>query len=303
MSICQGLPCSIDEDYSCLLRPKLDDFPRLRSLQAQISLHSIELATIVGYINKQLIISRRTGSDLPSTDIAPKLVGWISSLPPLLQLSVCASYDGTFDWDVHLLHLPFLNAITLVYLYTSDEQLPQASVASILAAGCTARIVEDLIRKDVMILLPEEAGWYAATAALALMHVRPLETLAMHAAQHIDVLQAFLERMGKTWKSSRALLTSLRRALAKTPPATTTTPSTASAERKPAVRPASLEDLCAGDGVPWPDFFPFATLHTSPLVKTILVECQSTFPQLWLATVPGGFDAFLDELNAEPHAI
>lgn len=242
-----------------------------------------------------MIISRRTSNSPPSFDITTRLVEWLTGLPTLLQLSISTPYTGSFDRDVHLLHLPYLNAITLIYLYTTNERLPQASVASILAAACTARILGDLLASDRMTLLPEETGWYAAIAALALMHVRPLHNLAVHAAEHISTLRTFLERLTPIWHSSGVLMKSLQRALEKTPQADGQDNTLAG----PALVPTKLDDLCAEDGVAWPDFFPFATTHTNALVKTILIECQSTFPELWLATVPGGFDDFLDGLDMD----
>ncbi|QIW98689.1 hypothetical protein AMS68_004207 [Peltaster fructicola] len=292
MAICQGLPCLIDQEYCDIDRPTLQDFPSYRTLQTQIFLQSITLAEIVAHTNKQLIISRRAGNVLPSAAITTKLVAWLTSLPAGLQLSISAAYTGTFDRDVHLLHLPYLNAITLIYLYTSNDQLPQASVAAVLAAGCTTRILKDLLYSERAIMLPEETGWYAATAALALAHVRALDILAAHVTEDIATLQTFLGRSAQTWHGSSVLQAGVNRALAKVPrPHIDTTQDTLTPV------PNTLQDLCAGDGVAWPAFFPFATMHTSRLVETILVECQSTFPQLWLSTVPGGFDVFLDGLE------
>ena len=66
-------------------------------------------------------------------------------------------------------------------------------------------------------------------------------------------------------------------------------------------QPSSLEDLSAGDGVRWSNFFPFVTDQTSPLIAAILTECRSTFPGLWPATNwPSQFNDFLENFGAVP---
>lgn len=258
-----------------------------RAREALIFVHSVKLADVVGRINKQLITSRRLRSSLPSAEIASWLVKWFRELPD--ELSLIFSQTDDVERDIYLLYLPYLNAITLVYLYTSSARLPQASVASVLAAACTARILGDLVSTDRIGLVPEELGWYAATAALALMHVRPLPTLAPHARAHVNTLLVFLKRTGHIWHSSTVLEAGLRRSLGTVPQPSTTSSlaeqptETTSSHTGPAEVPSKLEDLCAGDGVVWPDFFPFLSSSTSPLVDVILTECQTTFPQLWLS--------------------
>ena len=293
MAICCGRPCVIDDDYCNVRAPKLSDFPARQLREAHLFVHWVRLSTIVGDVNRKLHQSRRSGVELPSVEIASQLIAWIQSLPSNIQLSIREERTTAFDRDVHLLHIPYLALITLIYLKYSEEALPAASVAAVLAATCTARIFEDLLVRGSLNFMSGESGWYLTIAVHALVHVLPLDSLSRHAAQHIHVLRSALKHLASANYTARAFEKRLDRLIKpqafvspssnRQPRLTGSQPATLVVQPNagPRGRPSGLGDLCAGDSVHWLDFFPFATAETSPLVAVIFEECKSDFPQLW----------------------
>ena len=81
-----------------------------------------------------MLSARQTGIRIPTSDIAASLTHWISSLPTGLQLSIATAQNTVFDRDLHLLHLPYLTTVALVYLNTTGQDVPEISVAAVLAA-------------------------------------------------------------------------------------------------------------------------------------------------------------------------
>ena len=84
-------------------------------------------------------------------------------------------------------------------------------MASVVAAGCTARLIGDILLRGCINALPEDASWFITIAITALLHVRPGIALSEHASTDIHVLRAALEHMGQTWSSAKVLATGVNK--------------------------------------------------------------------------------------------
>ena len=256
-----------------------------------------------------MFISRRNGAAIPTISIAQQLTEWIDSTHPNVPLPISKERTAPFDRDVHLLYLPYLTTISLVYLNTHRHRLPQASVPAVIAASCVARVFEDFLARGFWSFITEQSGWFIAIAILSLLHVRSLTFLQPQAMAHIRLLRAALKHVAEIWPSARRLEAGIDRLLG--PDASDSqgrashvntsssipTPSQPSTNRSPSF----LEELCAGDGVQWARFFPFVTKDTSPLIAIILTECRSSFPELWPdIDCTGQFNELLEHYGSFP---
>ncbi|KAF2162685.1 hypothetical protein M409DRAFT_58097 [Zasmidium cellare ATCC 36951] len=304
ISWCQGRPCIIDDDYCDVRSPLTSDFPPSKSHEAEIFVHWLRLTFVVGHVNKTLFRARLAGGSISTPPLAAHLVQWIRSLPIQLSLPLANDQAIPYERDVLLLHLPYLSMISLIYLTPTQSRLPGASVAAVVAAACTARIIDEFLARGHLRFLPGTVGWYIAVAVLSLMPVLSLQHLNSHALAHIRTLLVALEHMASQWHSARGLhtelsklfeydsLTALRATQDQTDEASTSPRS---------AQLSSLRELCAGDGVVWADFFPFVTEKTSPLVAVILLECQHSYPDLWPGNDwPSVFDEFFEEFGTLP---
>lgn len=310
MALFQGRPCGIIEDEANLGLPQLADFPADRTREARTFIYWISLCRIMGTINKHLATARETGLRIPTQQIANDLTTWLQSVPNELQLPIRNAHTAPFVLDVHLLHLPYLTTIALVYCNTTGQDVPEVSVAAVLAASCIARLIGDVLLRGYLRALPEECGWAITMAIIALMHVRPVSSFRKHAAADINVLRTALGHLSAIWSSSRILAAGLDKILDDRQ-ANARINDEHMEERHmnvPTVRrPATLftaaaeklQDLNASDGVAWADFFPFATPQTSPLVETIFSECKDNNVETWPAfDLDQNFDALWNELFA-----
>lgn len=292
ISLQQGRPSTINDDFCDVLPPTLADFPSDKTPEAQIFTNWVRLSVIMGRVHKILFTSRRTGVCVPTVAIAEQLTEWVNATHPLVPLPISKDRTVSFDRDVHLLYLPYLTTISLVYLNTSKNKLPQASVPAVIAASCVARIFEDFSARGSLRFISEQSGWFIAIAILSLLHVRALEFLRPQATTDLNLLRTALKHTASIWPSARSLDAGIERLLGSDarsnhndassahPSHHYPTPSPASSGRTPSF----LEDLCAGDGVQWARFFPFVTNQTSSLIDIVLTECRSSFPELWLGT-------------------
>lgn len=304
MALCQGRPCVIDESECSLGLPQEADFPENNSREASIFVQWTSLSRITGKVNSHMSIARQTGVRIPTQEIAISLTTWLQSLSSDLQLRIQAEHTAPFVRDIHILHLPYLTTIALVYLNTTGQDAPEVSTAAVVAASCITRIIGDMLLRGCVHTLPEDAGWYITIAVTALMHVRPLTSLSTHAAADIRTLRTALGHLGAIWSSAKILAAGLDKILDQT---TLTLNHVEGANSSAAKKPATLftagaqnlQDLCSGDGVVWAEFFPFATAQTSPLVGALLAECQDSLPELWPAFEFGeNFDTLWDDFLA-----
>lgn len=283
-SICQGRPCIINPDDCDVHPPTLEDFPEGCAAEAEIFIRWVNLCDIIGQVSTHL--ARRTDTTPFPLSLAQRLIDWVQTLPTKLQLPFVTSRTQVFDRHVHQLHLPYLTAITLLYMNTSSQPLPKAYTAAILAASCVARIFQDYLTRGTLRFLPGMAGWYISIAALALLHARQVDCLRAGANEQLDVLFLALKEMSKLWHSSRMFVVGFEKLLNGLP-APAARPSASSGGRPAAPSSgtegggasggfppsaALLTDLTPEDGINYLDFFPGTSSETTPLFMTLLTH-------------------------------
>ncbi|OAX78833.1 hypothetical protein ACJ72_06855 [Emergomyces africanus] len=271
-SICQGRPCIIDPLDCNVREPSLEDFPEPKDhFRAQIFIYWVRLSNHVGKVAKYLL--QKTEMTQFPGHLARELVDWAQSLPEPLRLPIATNRTTPFNRDVHQLHLPYLTTITLLYLTKSSQPLAKAYTTAILSASCVARIFEDFLARGSIRFLQGMAGWHIAVAILALLHARRIQTLNRTADNHIRILKIALKEMAKMWPSASMLDKEFDRLLA-------SNEFIVSEDHSPKhlvdVRPTNslseLADLATGTLINVMDFFPFATIQTSPLVEILLTQ-------------------------------
>lgn len=269
----QGRPCAIDPDYCDINLPVAADFPDPNSLQTEIFIQWVGLCEIIGRVGRAIARGKvKDKASAPTGD----LITWVEGLPPHLQLPISSDRTTNLNRDVHLLHLPYLATITLLYLRKSTKKLPGASATAIMAASCIARIFEDLLGRGNLRFLPGQAGWYITVSLLALLHARQIEALAEHADAHIATLRTALKQMAAMWHSAKMFYAGFDSIPAiGGGPATQNHQATASVSSRKAETqvPLTMDDLT--DDVSWTDCFPYATMQTTPLVSALLTNTFS----------------------------
>ena len=299
----QGRPCAIDPDYCDLQLPTAEDFPDPSSPKTGIFINWVSLCEIVGRIGKA--IAQRKIPDLRSAP-TKDLIGWVQDLPPHLQLPISADRTTNFNREVHLLHLPYLAIITLLYLRRSTTKMPIASATAIVAASCIARIFEDLLGRGTLRFMPGQAGWYIVVSLLALLHARRIPVLTIHADSHIAVLRTALKQMANMWHSAKMFYAGLEKIPGFDAGQITQNAQSAAmaTNRKnlnlPHEEPQSsltLEDV--SDDVSWADCFPYVTMRTSPLVSILLANTFSlAFSEMDSSRFTYLFD-YLEDLDTD----
>lgn len=301
----QGRPCIIDEDYCNVDLPQVSDFPAAKSYQAQIFVHWVSLCRTMGQVQKYMLDTRQNGNIMPTSSIATSLTTWLDSLPATIRLPMLGTETMAFESDVHLLHLPYLTLVSLTYLSTSGPRQAQISVAAILAATCTARIIQDFLLRGSVDVLPEDTGWSIAIAITALTFVCPIQKFGDHARADIAILLSALEHLSVKWTSSKILLAGLKRLLDASQQSLAPKQheldyhrSNAFVEEDSTFVPGTrdLDDLRASDGIFWTSLFPFASAETSALFKALISESRDiSQPMSPTSDFYRQFDSFWDE--------
>ncbi|KAI5303731.1 hypothetical protein KEM55_000387, partial [Ascosphaera atra] len=114
-----------------------------------------------------------------------------------------ATLAPTFNRDTHQLYLPYLSAITLLYLTPSSQPLAKSYTTAILSAACVARIFEDYLARRSVRFLQGLAGWHIAIAIIALLHGRRIRQLTEQCDRNIALLRIALKEIGRSWPSAR----------------------------------------------------------------------------------------------------
>lgn len=246
----------------------LEDFPTSESRQAEIFIHWVKLCNTIGRLSDKLR-DRTETSPIP-LELAHELIDWEYSLPEHLKLSFTTDRTQQFDRDVHLLHLPYLTAITLLYISTSTQPLPRAYTPAILAASYLARILRDFLAREVISFLPGVSSWYISIAILALLDARRIDCLNESATEEINLLILALKELSRFWHSAKMFLTGFNKLLNSSSSPEREITNISSTETYTST--ITLTDLTAVDGVNYLDFFPGATTETNRLFKVLLTE-------------------------------
>lgn len=204
-----------------------------------------------------------------------ELIIWVAELPELLQLKMQAERKSPLVRDIHLLHLPYLTTISLLYLRKSSNPLPTASIAAIVAASYVANIFEGYLARGSLRFLPGVGGWYITVAILALWHGRRVESLTAAADRHIQTLRMALKQMAYLWHSAQIFQAGLDKILNATSSMVGVEEGQPRLNNDVATGSPSLNELQAEDGTDWKVFFPHATSSSSLLIDIILEEEMS----------------------------
>jgi len=276
-AICQGKPCVIDPEDCNIPEPTLADFPDLEDkVKAEVFIYWVRLCAIIGRIAKYLSRSPNEASSSFPVHHGRELINWIRSLPPHLQLPINSNHTTNFNRDVHLLHMPYLTIIIVLYLKrTSSQSLPQALPPATLAATCLARILKDVLVRSGTRYLMGITCWYCGMAFIALLQASQTEHLKLGAEADLDILALAVKQLKSMWATANVFEQGFERLRGKSRPPSTT-----------AAGPG-LEDLTGDqvddsqlstkevdmhDGIDWMDYFPFVTAQTSIVANQILAQ-------------------------------
>lgn len=268
LSISQGRPTIIDQDFCDVKMVTPQDFPDPTNPKVEIFINWIRLLDISGRISKQLSMKQEDRTD--TICYSQDLISWIRALPETLSLPISTVRTTAFDRDVHRLYLTYLTNITLLHLSKSSQLLPKAAKAAIIAASCIARLLEDFLTRGSIRFLSGDAGWEIAVALLALLHARRVEGLESYAEADIRTLRTALMQMALLWPSSRMFTSAFDKLLG---------PDQGSANLVQNLLVGVEDDeedtvmLNPTNGaVDWMDYFPFVTAQTSPLINAVLAR-------------------------------
>ena len=190
-----------------------------------------------------------------------------------------------FHRDIHQLHLHYLTTIILLNLKPTLNTLPGTYAASAMAATCIARIMKDCLSRGTIHYLPAITSWCCGMASLALLHVRRLDDLRKSTDEDLNVLKVALTELTTMWTSANLFLKGLERlrerSIASSPGGERTRPEEAASQTAPAPQLSGLQDDSPHNSINWIDYFPFASVQTSPLAAILLRDQQEElFPPM-----------------------
>ncbi|KEF58988.1 uncharacterized protein A1O9_03831 [Exophiala aquamarina CBS 119918] len=281
-AICLGRPCVIDTAYCNVPLPTLNDFPSDCRFKASIFIEFVQLSDILGDISKLLA---QGAAYFPATISARRrLVEWIRNIPPDLQLSATGGVMKDFNRDVLLLHIPYLGALTMLYMSFSSDSPPKACVPGIAAASILSKICEEFLARGFIRFIPEETAWFISFAILTLAHARQVECLTTHSDADIWILSTTLRQMAPMWSSATSfanIYEKIQRDLGLTTrPPPSSPPSKqhqcerarddSTGEPHECTLPHCLDELASLDGVNWMEYFPYGNCNTTPMLGAIL---------------------------------
>lgn len=206
-ALCQSKPSIIDPLDCNIQEPTLADFPPEPKMQrkGEIFIAWVRLCAIIGDIAKCLSRSKMEQNSPFPAQLRQKLVDWVQSLPPHLQLPIGSQTTISFDRDVHQLYLPYLTTIIILHLKRSAHSLPAALPPAILAASCIARILRDILSRGDTRFLMAITCWYSGTAFIALLQASRIDGLWKEANADLDVLTNAAKQLQRMWGSANIL--------------------------------------------------------------------------------------------------
>jgi hypothetical protein len=265
----------IDPEDCNIPEPQLSDFPDDPVLQrkGEIFIHWIRLCAIIGKISKCL---SQTNNTLPApTSLRQELAEWVASLPPYLQLPIKGQRTGSFDIDVHQLHLPYLTTVIVLHLQRSSSHLPRALPPAIVAASCTVRILRDILSRGNTRFLMPITCWYSATAFIPLLQASSIEAFSKEAIDGLDMLDRAVEQLQKMWGTADIIRNGFRRLRS----TSHEQPANGSSEHHTTnhsgfTQSTSLHDDLQSprDGFNWTQLFPFVTRSTNNIADILLAD-------------------------------
>lgn len=278
-ALCQSKPAIIDPEDCLIQELTLEDFPSdpRSQRQGEIFIHWVRLCAIIGRIAKLLLQTKDKTGPFPN-ELREELVSWIHSLPTYLRLPIESPTTGSFDRDVHQLHLFYLTTITVLHLRRSGGQLPQALPPAILAASCTARILRDILARGNSRFLMAITCWHVATACIALLQAGRIEHLKVYANEELDILEITAKQLQQMWASGSIVAQGISR-LRRDNQLDTTGVYDAGIRVQPNSGPtipgstynaASAVGFDGGDDFDWMRFFPFVSKSTNGIAESLI---------------------------------
>lgn len=293
-AICQGRPCTINQEDCNVREPSIEDFASAEDPRAHIFIHWVRLCKIIGEVGQHL--SRNWKQWFPA-NLAQGLIQWVSALPEALRLPVGSKRTMAFDRDVHKLHLPYLTTITILHMQRPSElqqqPMPEVYTTAISSASCVARIFKDFLARGHLRFLGAIATWYCGVAIVALLRTQRIERLAESGAEDIRVLRATLNELASLWPSATIFVRGFERLKAFENLGVvhhTDDQAAQGADVSGTQCAPALSDLNWMHGIDWQSYFPFMTAQTSALAGILLAEHQTDF----LSEFPGEFPWFDD---------
>ncbi|RVX66322.1 hypothetical protein B0A52_09753 [Exophiala mesophila] len=278
-AICQAKPCIIDPEDCNIPAPTLDDFPDLQDkTKAEVFIQWIKLCSIIGKTSKYLWTTSNSSSASFPVHVGKELIDWVRSLPPHLQLPIGSSHTTNYNRDVHLLHLPYLTLIIVLYLKRSSTQsLPQALPPATLAATCITRILKDVLVRSESRYLMAITCWYSGMAFIALLQASRNQSLKLGAEADLDVLDLTVKQLKTMWGTANMIESGFERLRASTGSQRSATDADSLGTGE--VGRDGLPELQTGsdeavmhDDIDWMNYFPFVTADTSAVAERILAQ-------------------------------
>lgn len=277
--------------------PTVEDFPPEHASQGEIFVYYVRLTEIIGHVSRRLNFGRQGSPSI--IDLAKSLQTWVQTLPPHLALPFESSRTDSRDFqrDVHQLHLPYLTAITLLYMDASNHALPKASVTAVLAASCVARIFEDFLARGSIMFVSGIGGWYVAIAILALLHGAQMPELRKNAYEQIDILMIALREVAKSWYSSKMFLNVLEKHVNNQPTGQQQKSLSGNVFENGTPSP-TWSNLASSDGLDCLAFFPRHSAQTTNLFGILYADTAAE--TLLNVSWPIDFDTSLLDLFDQP---
>ncbi|PVH76486.1 hypothetical protein DL98DRAFT_641363 [Cadophora sp. DSE1049] len=293
-AICQSRPCLIDPEDCNIPDLTLDDFPDPTNPKAEVFIYWVKLCAIIGRVAKYRSRVTDVASLAFPAHLANELVEWIHSLPQHLKLPLEVTSTTTFNRDVHQLHLPYLAVIVILHLSPSNEALPSAYAAAVMAASCIARIFKNYLARGGIRFLMPVSGWICGIATLALLRASRIQQLTQHAEDDINILVIALKELRVSYPVADMFLQGFERLRSEN-----------AGSRNEGALNVETNDSTVGisNGVDWIQYFPNVTAQTSGLAKALLSGQQEPpfLDEAWLASMPlqleelfGSYEDFSD---------
>lgn len=245
-------------------------------MKAEVFIHWVKLCAVIGRIAKYLSRTSNDASTSFPVHLGRELIAWVRSLPPHLKLPINSSSTTNFNRDVHLLHLPYLTIIIVLYLKRSSSQsLPQALPPATLAATCLARILKDVLVRSGTRYLMGITCWYCGMGFIALLQASQTENLRLGADADLDILSLAIKQLKSMWATANVFEQGFDRLRGKARSTSTTAGSTELAEMADNSADdahSSTKEIGMHDGIDWMDYFPFVTAQTSVVASHILAQ-------------------------------
>jgi hypothetical protein len=281
----------------------LTDFPADQAAQGEIFIHYVRLSEIIGRLSRRLSLGNDRSA--PAVDIIIELQNWVQSLPHHLLLPFGSARTSTRDFrrDVHQLHLPYLTAITLLYMNASSHALPKASATALLAASCVARIFQDFLARGSINFVSGIGGWYMTVAILALLHGSQIPALGECANEQIDVLMIALREIAKSWYSAEMFLRALEKHVKGQNQEAKGNPRADTLQGDPGSTSSAWSDLASSDGMDLLGFFPGHTAQTTKLFGVFYADeaadvlMNMAWPADFNTSVMDLFDQTFEDMN------